>query len=63
VTNQAKGYPFEVPIPDGLGVSGVILSDHIRSVDWKARRAEKLIPCPMEAVNEVLARIAPLLGY
>jgi mRNA interferase MazF len=63
VTNQAKGYPFEVPIPDGLGVSGVIVSDHIRSVDWKARRAEKLIPRPMEAVNEVLARIAPLLGY
>ncbi|MGA2593610.1 MAG: endoribonuclease MazF [Bryobacteraceae bacterium] len=63
VTNQAKGYPFEVTVPAGFGVSGVILSDHLKSVDWKARRAEKLGICPVEVVNEVLARLAPLLGY
>ena len=63
VTNQAKGYPFEVTVPAGFGVSGVILSDHVKSVDWKARRAEKLGICPVEVVNEVLARLAPLLGY
>jgi mRNA interferase MazF len=63
VTNQAKGYPFEVTIPSGYGVTGVILADHVRSVDWKARRGEKLGPCPIEVVNEVLARLAPLLGY
>ena len=63
VTNQAKGYPFEVTVPSGHGVTGVILADHVRSVDWKARRAEKLGLCPIEVVNEVLARLAPLLGY
>jgi mRNA interferase MazF len=63
VTNQAKGYPFEVIVPSGCGVTGVILSDHLKSVDWKARRAEKLGVCPNEVMDEVLARLAPLLGY
>jgi mRNA interferase MazF len=63
VTNQAKGYPFEVTVPSGHGVTGVILADHLRSVDWKARRAEELGSCPVAVVNEVLARLAPLLGY
>jgi mRNA interferase MazF len=63
VTNQAKGYPFEVTVVGGHGVSGVILADHVRSVDWKARQAEDLGRCPTEVVNEVLARLAPLLGY
>lgn len=62
VTNQAKGYPFEVTVPSGQGVTGVILADHVKSVDWKARRAEELGHCPIEVVNEVLARLAPLLG-
>ena len=63
VTNQAKGYPFEVTVPSGHGATGVILADQVKSVDWKARRAEKLGLCPIEVVNEVLARLAPLFGY
>ena len=39
ITNQAKGYPFEVPVPTGHGTTGVILADHIKSVDWKVRGA------------------------
>jgi mRNA interferase MazF len=63
ITNQAKGYPFEVAIPAGHGATGVILADHIKSVDWKAHRAEKLGRCPIEVIDEVRARLAPLLGY
>lgn len=63
VTNQAKGYPFEVAVPSGRGATGVILADHLKSVDWKARRAERIAICPREVVREVLARLAPLLGY
>src|SRR5436853_7917451 len=40
VTNRAKGYPFEVALPDGLAVVGVVLSDHVKSADWQARSAE-----------------------
>ena len=39
ITSQVKGYPFEVEIPKGLGVSGVILSDQVKSLDWRARKA------------------------
>ena len=34
ITNQVKGYPFEVRIPHGLSVSGVILADQAKSLDW-----------------------------
>lgn len=63
VTEQAKGYPFEVIVPSGHGVTGVILADQVKSVDWKARRAERLGRSTAELLEEVLARLAPLLGY
>jgi len=54
ITNQVKGYPFEVLIPSGSATTGVILSDAIKSVDWKARHArfvEILPPGPLKAVQ------------
>jgi mRNA interferase MazF len=63
ITNQAKGYPFEVAVPAGSGTTGVILADHVKSVDWKARRTERLGHCTTEVIDEVRARLAPLLGY
>ena len=63
VTNQAKGYPFEVAVPAGGGATGVILADHLKSIDWKARRAELLGRCTNEVLEEVRAETAPLLGY
>lgn len=63
ITNQAKGYPFEVAVPASHGTSGVILADHVKSVDWRVRRAERVGRCPIEAIDDVRARLAPLLGY
>ena len=63
VTNQVKGYPFEVAVPAGGGASGVILADHLKSIDWKARQAEPLGRCTDDVLDEVRARLAPLLGY
>ncbi len=63
ITNQAKGYPFEVAVPAGYGASGVILADHIKSVDWKVRQAQLLGQCPTDVIEEIRARLAPLLGY
>jgi mRNA interferase MazF len=57
ITNQVKGYPFEVPLPAGLATRGVILSDAIKSVDWKARKArfvEVIPPGPLKAVQDQL---------
>ena len=61
VTNQIKGYPFEVAIPPGLDVAGVILSDQVRSLDWRARRAEFIAKLPDDTIIEALPKIGALL--
>jgi mRNA interferase MazF len=62
ITSQIKGYPFEVAIPDGLAVTGVILSDQVKSLDWRARQAEFIARLPDEVVAEVLAKLGTLLA-
>lgn len=61
VTSRAKGYPFEVVLPDGLPVSGVVLADHVRNVDWQARQAERIGPASQATIESVLAKINILL--
>jgi mRNA interferase MazF len=61
ITSQVKGYPFEVLIPDGLPVNGVILSDQVKSLDWKARNAEKACSLPAESIKKVLQRVKALI--
>ena len=61
ITNQMKGYPFEIVIPQGLNVSGAILSDQIKSFDWKTRRAEFIQRIPERIVLAVLKKIHKLL--
>lgn len=60
-TSQVKGYPFEVLIPDGLDAKGVILADQVKSLDWRARRAELMCSLPSETVAEVLGKLGTLL--
>ena len=62
ITNQIKGYPFEVLIPDGLPVEGAILSDQIKSLDWRARNAELICTLPTEVISEVLQKLSTLLS-
>ena len=62
VTSQVKGYPFEVPLPAGLGVQGVVLADQVKSLDWRARQAEFAGRLPPDHLAEVLAKLATLLG-
>jgi mRNA interferase MazF len=62
VTNQAKGYPFETALPPGLRVQGVVLADHVRSLDWRARRAEIICAAPAGVVEDVAAKVQALLS-
>ena len=62
ITSRAKGYPFEVALPAGLAISGVILADQVRSLDWQARRAELICAAPKEVVEEALGKVGVLLG-
>ena len=61
ITNQVKGYPFEVKIPSGLEVTGVVLSDQVKSLDWRTRQAELICKLPETIVSEVLQKVAVLL--
>jgi mRNA interferase MazF len=62
ITTQAKGYPFEVALPLGLPLSGVVLADHLKSADWAARRAQFAAKAPAEVLADVTAKLRPLLG-
>jgi mRNA interferase MazF len=62
ITNQVKGYPFEVQLPNELGVTGVVLSDQVKSLDWKARKATFIAQVPDAVFKDVLAKLNTLLG-
>ena len=62
ITNQIKGYPFEVKLPEGLPVSGVVLSDQVKNLDWRVRNAEVACTAPAETIREVLAKLGILLS-
>ena len=62
ITNQGKGYPFEVPLPKGLKITGLVLADALRNVDWQARKARFEDTVPAGVLYAVRERIALLLG-
>ena len=62
VSSQVKGYPFEVAVPDGLPVRGVVLSDQVKSLDWRARGAELICAVPAETTRTVLQRLQTLVS-
>ena len=61
ITSQVKGYPFEVQIPQGHKVSGAILADQVKSLDWKARKSAFCCQLPDETIHEVLSKLGTLL--
>ena len=62
ITNQIKGYPFEVVIPSGVGVTGAVLSDQVKSLDWRSRNAELICPLPAQTTDLVLQKLNVLLS-
>lgn len=61
ITNKIKGYPFEVRIPDSCSVSGVILADQVKSLDWRIRKSEKIDALPEDVILDVLNKLYALL--
>jgi mRNA interferase MazF len=62
ITSHVKGYPFEVPLPAGLPVTGVVGADQVKSLDWRARKASRIGAIPEDVVAEVVRRLQTLLG-
>ena len=61
VTSQVKGYPFEVVLPPGLGVEGAILSDQLKSLDWRVRKARRIGSVPADVLEETVGKILALV--
>jgi mRNA interferase MazF len=61
ITSQVKGYPFEVPLPAGLPIAGVVGADQVKSLDWRARKATYISAIPVQVVAEVVKRLQTLL--
>lgn len=61
ITSKINGYPFEVLLPPQLSVQGAVLSDQVKSLDWKARKAERITVLPQELMKEVLGKLGALL--
>jgi|SRR4051794_11947160 mRNA interferase MazF len=62
ITSRERGWPTEVKLPPGLPVSGVLLIDQIRSIDRTARDMEIVGQAPQDVLDEINARLAPLLS-
>jgi mRNA interferase MazF len=60
ITNQQKGYPFEVELPLGLKITGVILADQIRTIDWQARNVKVIDHAPPWVVAQVQEKLSKL---
>jgi mRNA interferase MazF len=60
ITSKIKGYPFEVLLQNNK-ITGAILCDQIRSLDWQARNAEFITKCDDTVFKEVLEKIKVLI--
>lgn len=63
VTSRAKGYPFEVALPEGLPIAGAVLADQVKSIDRHARRIEFAGKAPATVMEDVAAKLAALLPF
>jgi len=61
ITGTVRGYPFEVVLPEDHGIKGVVLSDQVKSLDWRARNAKRISRAPDHVLEEVLAKIYELI--
>ena len=62
ITSKVKGYPFEVALPPASPITGVILSDQVKSLDWRARQTEFVSRVPARVMGEVLEKLTVLLS-
>src|SRR3954462_15792038 len=62
ITSQVKGYPFEVLLSNDLPIQGVVLVDHVKSLDWLGRDIERVGLVSDELIDEIRSRLRPLLG-
>jgi len=61
VTGTRRGWPFEVPVPDGAKVAGVVLADQTKTIDYAARHVRFIAGSPVGLVEAVLDQVSVIL--
>lgn len=61
ISSRAKRFEFDVPLPVGLDVKGVILSHHLKALDWRVRNARYMTRVPEYVVDDILLMLAAIL--
>lgn len=61
ITSRPKGYPFEVMLPSGLPIYGVVLCDQVRSLDWRVRRAAHIGQVPEPILADIITAVETLV--
>ena len=61
ITSKQKGYPFEIKLPNDLPISGVVLSDQIKSLDWKIRKIKYICTVPEKYYLEAIKKLFVLI--
>ena len=55
VTNTSREIPFHVALPREASVTGFVMVEQVKSVDWRARRVRYIEKVPLTTLNEVLS--------
>lgn len=63
ITSKIKGYPFEVKLPQGLEISGAALSDQVKNIDWKVRKATFICKLPEKTTLQILKKLNTLISF
>lgn len=61
ITIKIKRYPYEVPVPEGFKVSGVILADQVKSLAWEERKAKFICKLPPVVLRDVIQKVYTLI--
>jgi len=55
ITNARRDYPFHVAIPEGQDVTGVIMVEEVKSIDFRSRKAKRIGTAPQPVLDEALS--------
>ena len=55
ITNTDRRFPFHVPVPAGSQVTGFIMVEQVKSVDFRSRRAQRIAQGDDKLLDEVLS--------
>ena len=55
LTNSDRGFPFHIPVPENSALTGFVMVEQVKSLDFRARQAKRIERAPDKLLTEVLA--------